>query len=71
MTARRGGFKRYMYYGAPPKRYEFSVVRYSRAEAGRIAENLRQRGYDARVESYGGEGMGIKFAVYKRKRGKP
>ena len=66
MTAGRGGFKRYMYYGDPPKRYEFSVVRLNREDAQKVANNLMKKGYDAVVEPYS-RFPAVKFAVYKRR----
>jgi len=70
MTAGRGGFKRYMYYGDPPKRYEFSVVRYRRADADKVASNLIKKGFDAVVQPLGGPvgaAASGKHAVYKRR----
>lgn len=56
-----GGFKRYMDYDG--KRYEFSVSRYDKSAAEKIADNLRAKGFLARVENFGD-----KYAVYKRKK---
>lgn len=58
-----GGFKRYMTYD--DKRYELSSIRYDRKAAEIIAESLRSKGYNARIEDY--MHAGIKFGVYKRK----
>ncbi len=60
-------FKRYLTFDG--KRYEIHAIRHTKANANKIADSLRRRGFNARIVSFDALSGGEKppFGIYARK----